>query len=131
MTEAQAVKRVTYWQNRLSALGLGHWDIGVSFVDDPDDNEEASAAMHTSHFYDSADMEIARSALDRDDLDSIIIHELLHSAFRGLEVAEDGTLHNLAYPEAAAHRQRLEYERENLIQRLALCLTENCGTVQS
>ena len=129
MTSDELVDRVTFWQERLYNLGLSHWDIEVELVEQPDDREDAAAVMHTSPQYDEATMEVAHFALERDDLDTILVHELLHSAFRGVHCAEDDALFGLSHGERSAHSRRLEYERENLIQRLAVTIRDLCGTV--
>lgn len=78
-------KRVERWQQRLSALGVAHWEIkSVSMVD----LEDAQACVYTSDQYDSCRFYFDHDFLascDARQLDHAICHEWMHVAMRDLD----------------------------------------------
>lgn len=126
MTEDQFILRTREWQQHLMPLGLCHWDIAYEFVDGEVTGErsglDAEAEIGVSRYYDSAQMNVPLGTLQLQPqhVDRVIVHELLHIAFRDLHNVETDLLAQL---EPVALRvgmeDLLEHEVEGLIERLA------------
>lgn len=128
MTAKQLQARVRYWQRKLPLLGLTHWRIAASVVDDIDPVADDSvlglspvALADADTFYDNAEIEIKRSALERPQqhLDELIVHELLHVVDRDRDNAENSILEYLSGVAREAEECRLRAGREKSIDRVA------------
>jgi hypothetical protein len=127
LTLAKLKKRVAYWNKRLEPLGITHWRITVEIHDDPfDDMPSATARTSTSHKYDSAWIQFQRSFLDEveetsdwQELDEVIIHELLHVAFRDLTNVHHLLDNQLSTADCEHFHHALTMAEEKVVERLA------------
>lgn len=124
MTERQLAKRVQFWcTGPLAHLGLGHWDIQVRFVPDhPHGKGSASAAISTSKSYASAWLEVVEPRFNATlpiVQDKLLIHELLHLAFRDLDNTFEDAADHASSGARDAYNERWEHEEEDLIEALA------------
>jgi hypothetical protein len=124
VTEAQVIRRVTFWAKRLHPLGLAHWRFEVSFKDELPD-EDAVARVRSSSYYDTAWLEfrsdwIASEPMSK--IDETIIHELLHVCWRDYQDAIDAVDEKLDPITYSDWRSRLVHETEGLVERVARTL---------
>jgi hypothetical protein len=129
MTMEELKDRVAYWQQVvLDPLGLGHWRTEVSIVEEPHGQGGSSAAaVQQSNAYDTAEIQFAQWAIDQqepDELDEIIVHELLHMAFRDLWDAIVEPEYMFGKPAWSAHYNRLDHEMEGVVDRLSRSIVE-------
>lgn len=126
MTDEDAIslaERVEVWQHRLAVLGLGHWRIeGVTICDEVPGVNGSEAAVQPSFQYDSATFwfraDFVENAAEQ-VLDETIIHEWLHVAMRNLDQAMDSINDSLSPAAREVWQDRINFEREVLIDRLA------------
>jgi hypothetical protein len=129
ITPIQLARRVEKWGNRLSLLGLAHWEITrVTLTDDMEEfggtNDGTRAVVIPSHQYDSATFVFNRDWLENEvdeeyELDQVIIHEWLHCAMRSLDQAIESAQYELSAGARHHWDKRVNHERENLVERLA------------
>lgn len=127
MTEPQLKARVRFWQNKLALLGLSIWRFDICVIDGTPTGVKgpAAAAIDRMDHYDSASIEFVReeiAELTASEIDQVIVHELLHAAFRDFEEAihlVDGVLPATAW---TIWDNALDHELEALIERLARTL---------
>lgn len=124
ITPIQLAKRVEAWGKRLSALGVAHFDITRITIGDesPSGDSSAKATVQVHNFYDNCSFWFDADELDRmeeDELDMTIIHEWLHVGFRDFEAAIAASKDWLPVRTIEDFEERLNHEREGLIDRLA------------
>lgn len=126
MTLATLTKRVLYWQQKLSPLGVGHWRVEVKIVAEPQGKPSSKACVKSSQLYDTCWMEFAADELaiaTARDIDETIIHEWLHVAFRDFDHAvREGIYSYFPSPAEDAWEARVDHEREGVVDRLARTL---------
>ena len=125
-TEAESVKlaqRVAYWQKRLAPLGIGHWKVeSVNIADETPSGPGALATVHVANDYDVCSFWFTHKALDEstaEELDQTIIHEWMHVVMRGFDQAVEAVEDHLSFPVRAVWEDRVQHEREGLVDRLA------------
>jgi hypothetical protein len=127
MTLNQVCKRVDYWRSKLQALGISHWSITVSVVDEPQAgrrNAPAAASVGIEDLYDTADIQfradmVPAGAYSDPDFDRYIVHEMLHVAMRDWDAAIHSVDEHLSPATAAQWIDRLEHEEEGVVDRIA------------
>jgi hypothetical protein len=121
----QLKKRVRYWQQRLEPLGLRHWDVIVEVVEDDEleHGDSSEAEVTPSLLYDTARIQFRRGHQEgvdgTRDIDSLIVHELLHLIFRDYESVIDMVIQELGVTAKELTEKRLDHEIEGIIERLA------------
>lgn len=126
LTEAQLLKRVERWQQRLSPLGVGHFRIEwCRIVDETPSNCGANATTAVATHYDTVHFWFQREALEASDaqtLDERIIHEWLHVAHRD---ADEALMQVESWMPRDTYRdfdERMEHEYEGFIDRVSRAL---------
>ncbi len=64
-------------------LYLEHWELNVTFIDDPD--LDCYASCTPEYFALRAEIEFNLNELDEKDIESVVIHELLHVLLAPME----------------------------------------------
>lgn len=126
MTDEAAVKlaeRVEEWQQRLSLLGIGHWDIAcVTLTDDVPGREGSRAAVQVDHDYDQVHFyflnDFVENAAQR-QLDETIVHEWMHAVMRDIDACFEWVAETLSPAAADAFNDRVDHDRERLVDNLA------------
>lgn len=123
ITEKQLAARVALWQERMADTGVGSWRVdSVNKVDESPSGPDALASVQTSNRYDSCSFWFTNEFLaDADDqtLDETIVHEWLHVAMRNFDNAIDAAAFELSSGSRYQWNDRVDHEREGLIDRLS------------
>lgn len=127
-TPIQLAKRVEKWQHRLAHLGISHFRINsVTIDDETPGGPHAQASVRVSENYDNATFwfkwDFINDCTER-DLDETIIHEWLHVAMRDLDQALDSAETWMPKATYADWDERIDHEREGLVERLTRTLAE-------
>jgi hypothetical protein len=126
VTPGNLERTVAYWQKKILApLGIGHWKIIVNVVDEIDYSPTIRACVRNRADYDESEMEFQREFIESADLreiDEVIVHELMHIAFRDLWECVTDVQRWMSEREAEMYHQRLKHEEEGVIDRVARTL---------
>lgn len=129
MTLEELKARVQLWNERLTPLGFGHWEVNVEIVDEPDDEalNGAKASVSNSSYYDSCWMEFKEAWLNDEDttqahIDLVIVHEFIHVAMRDFDDAIHDVQYALGEPGKSIWQSRVKHEREGFVDRVARTL---------
>lgn len=121
-TEREAIalaERVELWQERMAALGLGHWRIlRVSVVDETPGGPHSNATVQPSFRYNTCKFWFKHEFIDNAnpaEVDETIIHEWLHVLWRDFDQAVESIETQLAPAVSSVWEDRVEHEREGLI----------------
>jgi hypothetical protein len=136
LKRAKLEKRVKFWQERLSELGVSHWRLeSICIVEECESGKSAAASIHFPADYDSFDLQFKREHLkfaSKQRIDEDIVHEFLHLAWRDMDDTTAGVttwMPNATYDD---WRERYKHEQEGLIERTArliVRLHDESGTV--
>lgn len=125
MTEDALRSRVMKWQHRLKYMGVGHFEIDVKIVDKIESEKEGvRAQVSVSPYYDAAEIEFTPQSVEAPDIDYVIVHELLHVAFRDHDDAVASAVSFHGREAREAHQDRIDHEVEGLVDRLARTIIE-------
>lgn len=123
LTPIQLAKRVEQWQKRLPLLGVGHVTIKcVTLCDETPGGPQAKATVQSSTHYDEAHFWFTFDFIaecDEAELDQTIIHEWVHVAMRDLDSAIESVDEQLSPAVNEVWTDRLEHEREGLVDKIA------------
>lgn len=127
LTPEEIAERVEAWKKRLDLLGISHWRLDeVILVDDGEmpggARADAAAAVFIPDRYDRCRFYFNNAYLDdasSADIDQSIVHEWLHVAMRDFDQAlgvVEGWMPDQTYSD---WEDRVNHEREGLVDRLA------------
>lgn len=119
MTLGQLRTRVAFWQRK---LGLQHWTLRVEIVDGFDDSPDSDARCSAADQYDVANLDFKGAFLDAaefEEVETTIIHELLHVMMRDFDQAIERVDDQLAKAAADLWHAQVLHEREGVVDRLS------------
>lgn len=136
MTKRELHKRVVYWRDVMSELGVGHWRVETDICANADDmpgSRTADASVWASGSYDTAKMTFSKDRLEDLsllELDETIVHEWLHVAHRDLMEAVHSIDTKMALDVQSLWDDRLDHEVEGIIERTARLIVTLHGTAK-
>jgi hypothetical protein len=118
LSKAAVMTRAKYWRKRLHLEG---WKIGVTF--EPDEKEESEASCLAQPEYAAAVVRFDLAKIHPDEIDSYIVHELLHCHVWAL-----ANFGNSACADDPVKLEALRHHEESLVtslERLVMALTKD------
>lgn len=127
MTLKQLQKRIDVLLGQMHPLGLGHWTINLSIVDEvaSDYALGAHASCTCSTHYDVMWLEFSAEFIEEgtyEEIDRVIIHELVHATMRDLDHQIDEVSEYLGEPHKSVWQSNILHAREGLVEKLAQTL---------
>jgi hypothetical protein len=127
VTPKRLATRVEAWRDRLAHLGMSHFRItSVHVQDETPGGPRAEASVRPSGAYDSVEFWFKWDFIQtctNYELDETIIHEWLHVAMRDLDEAIDSVESWMTKQAYEDFVDRVDHEREGVIDRLARQIT--------